>query len=400
MKILNVTSSGYAEGGVENGIIMLDPVLRSLGHEVRTVACDKRMDLPRFAQYTYKGIPQDGLSKYVRRAVNWDAVKTVRAAMRDFQPDLVVLKLMGDVSPAVLLALRSVPTIVHLHGPEEYAKGLLMWAMPTSDFTDGSHEKSKLTPAGRLKLGYIQAISRPLYRLGFHNVDGVITVSEYMRQMLIEGDNIQSVVVPNGIKLMPYSPQARSNPTILYSGRLEKYKGVDDLIRSLPAVKISVSDAELLIAGAGVYRPELEQLAKDLHVESAVSFLGHQSREGMEDLMARAKIVAMPSVWPEAFGKAALEGLSAGCPVVVSDVGGVRDWMVDGEVGFLAPPSQPAQLADALVRILTDDAVWASMSKVGRARAEQFSIEAHAQKIVAAYQDVLAEAQLRHHRAR
>ena len=65
MKILRIVSSGFEEGGVENGIVTTNPLLKSLGCEVRVMASDRRMEMPRFDDYNFKAISSFNIGKYL-----------------------------------------------------------------------------------------------------------------------------------------------------------------------------------------------------------------------------------------------------------------------------------------------------------------------------------------------
>ncbi len=389
MKILRVMSSGYEEGGVENGVVRLQPVFEALGHEVRTMASDRRMDLPRFADYTYRGISGNSLGKYVRRACNLDAHHVLRRVLADYRPDVVQLHTMHQVSPAVLFALSATPTVATVHGPEEYTPSLIMWYLPSSDFADGSHRREALTPVGRLRLRYMQAITQPLYRRGFRNVDQFVVLSRYM-QTLVRADQIDAVVVPNGIELLDDDKGGPPGPVVLYAGRLESFKGVDVLMRAVPQVRRAVPDVRVVIAGDGVHRAALAALSAELGVADCVELTGHLNRDELAQRSRDARVGVMPSIWPEAFGKAGLEIASAGRPVVATDVGGIAEWMIDGHTGYLVEPGDHQALGDRLVTLLTDDERWRAMSRQARRRAEEFSLTRHAERMIEVYEDVIA----------
>ena len=97
--------------------------------------------------------------------------------------------------------------------------------------------------------------------------------------------------------------------------------------------------------GIGHYMGELEAIRSALDHRDDVRMLGYV--EGASRFLGAAAVCAVPSIWQEAFGLAALEPMAYGVPVVVSAVGGFRR-SCDGETGLLVPPGDEQALADAL----------------------------------------------------
>jgi glycosyltransferase involved in cell wall biosynthesis len=87
-------------------------------------------------------------------------------------------------------------------------------------------------------------------------------------------------------------------------------------------------------------------------------------------LLEESKIVAIPSRWPEPFGLVGLEAMRLGRAVVAYDVGGIRDWVIDGETGTLVPEQDVGAFADACADLLQNSDKAAEFGRRGRARAE------------------------------
>src|SRR5438309_1225406 len=135
MKILRVISSGFAEGGAENGVAYIQSILERRGHTIKILASDARPDLPHFNHYSFKA-PRGPLAKLMY-TFNLSAYRALIEALREFEPDVVHLHTLGLASPSVLFALHDYPTIATIHGPEGYTKELLVWHLPKTDFTKG-----------------------------------------------------------------------------------------------------------------------------------------------------------------------------------------------------------------------------------------------------------------------
>jgi glycosyltransferase involved in cell wall biosynthesis len=141
---------------------------------------------------------------------------------------------------------------------------------------------------------------------------------------------------------------------ILYVGQLIRGKGVDLLLRSLPLL---TRDYELTIVGSGNAQYKLEQLCAELKIAGKVNFAGWVNPQDLGSYYAGAKLVAVPSRWPEPFGMIGLEAMHYGRPVVGFDVGGIPDWLEDGVTGLLAPEQDVRSLAAAIGRLLGDPAL-------------------------------------------
>lgn len=197
-------------------------------------------------------------------------------------------------------------------------------------------------------------------------------------------------VVPMGIAVAEFAatPAQRAaarrelgsaGQTVLALGRLVPVKGLDGLLAAvarLPAV-------ELLIAGDGPLRPALEQQAAPLGPR--VRFLGEVHGATRLRLLHGCDALVLPScVLPDGRTESAptvlLEALAAGCPIVATAVGGVRELV--GEAGLVVPPGEPAALAAALGQLVETPALAAACSERARARAAGFDWEVIAPRLL------------------
>jgi glycogen synthase len=120
-----------------------------------------------------------------------------------------------------------------------------------------------------------------------------------------------------------------------------------------------------------------------------VSFLGFVPREQVPALLAAADVLTMPSRYEE-LGTAVIEGMRAGVPVVATDTGGLSTTITDGVTGLLVPPGQPAALAVALRRVLSDDALARRLADAAQQRSRDYSWDSLAGRVLGVYRAVLA----------
>ncbi|MGH2520405.1 MAG: glycosyltransferase family 4 protein, partial [Chloroflexota bacterium] len=185
------------------------------------------------------------------------------------------------------------------------------------------------------------------------------------------------ISLPNGVAQLGRTvPPA--HPRLLFVGRLEPVKGLDQLLRALPAILARQPQARLTVVGDGSQRPELEQLASALGVRQRVTFTGHVPRAEVAAYYRESSLLVMPGIWPEPFGLVGLEAMSAGRPVVASHAGGTAEWLQDGRDGFLVERRQPGQIADRVLRLLASRDLLLRMSRAAARRAAEFSLEAYA----------------------
>jgi glycosyltransferase involved in cell wall biosynthesis len=204
----------------------------------------------------------------------------------------------------------------------------------------------------------------------------------------------RAVVVPNGVEPRPYIPPPAGPPVVAYVGRLSRRKGPEVLLDAAALLIPKHPRARFVLAGdefggGDDLRRQLEQKAGRLGLGGSVEF--RPFREEIGDVFVEASVVASPSVLPESFGLGLLEAMSYGRPVVASRLGGPTELVLDGETGFLVPPSEPAALAAALDRLLADSALAGRMGEAGRRRsAESFSLAAQAAAFHNIYEELSA----------
>jgi len=192
---------------------------------------------------------------------------------------------------------------------------------------------------------------------------------------------------PDQPQLIEFSPP---DPVVLFLGRLVPNKGCDVLLRAVPQLPAS---AQVWIAGDGPERSKLEELARNLGLGSKVVFLGWAPPERVRELLSRARVLAVPSLWPEPFGLVALEAYASERPVVASSVGGLADLVVDKVTGRSVPPDNPSELAKALTTYLTDlpEALRAGIA--GRDFSNRnFSMQTHLDRLDAVYSQAVEPA--------
>jgi len=204
------------------------------------------------------------------------------------------------------------------------------------------------------------------------------------------------VVIPNGVDVRAYeAPPGRLRSELglppnakiaLFVGRLHRQKGPDVLLDAAAKLAPANPDLHFVLAGDGPMRGELQQMAQRSGLAPRVHLLG--PREDVPSLLADAALLVVPSRW-EGMPNVVLEAMAAGRPVVAVNVGGSAELVIDAGMpgqpssasssrptGMLVPPENPQALAEAILRILSDEAFADQLGAAARERAaSQFSIQ-------------------------
>jgi glycosyltransferase involved in cell wall biosynthesis len=189
-------------------------------------------------------------------------------------------------------------------------------------------------------------------------------------------DRSQIVIIPNGIDLTVYQPDPGvprfEQPTLLYLGRLKRYKRIDLILRAVRRLADEGIGAELLIAGTGDQEDALRRLASRLGLQSCVRLLGHVSEEEKLRLLRRAWVHVNTST-KEGWGISNLEAAASGTPTVASDSPGLRDSVIDQETGLLVGHGDVVGLAHQLRRLIEQPALRERLGQGARRFALTFT---------------------------
>lgn len=179
---------------------------------------------------------------------------------------------------------------------------------------------------------------------------------------------------------------------ILFAGRLEDVKGLDVLLAALPAVLRGVPRAHLTVVGGGSREADLRAAVTAAGLDGHVRFLGRADREEVLSLMDEADVLAVPSRH-EGLPMVLLEAWARRLPVVVTAVGSVPVVADDGHDALLVPREDPAALAAALVRVITDSVLADRLSRNGfRTAVDSFQPDRVHREVLALYRSCLSSA--------
>jgi glycosyltransferase involved in cell wall biosynthesis len=263
-----------------------------------------------------------------------------------------------------------------------------------------------------------RALSRAVCRFLWSRSNAVVAVSEHSATRFLDlagaerdGDAVTVVYNPIDsdrfqLDVTPAEARRRlglsqQGPVLGIVAQITPWKGQDTAIRALAEVRKRAPQARLLIVGEPKFiRPgttynnlrfaqELRTLTSELGLDNAVEFWGE--REDVPLILRALDVSLLPSL-VEPLGRAALESMAAGLPVVATTVGGPAEVIEDGRNGLLRPPGDPTAWAEAILSVIEEPSESASM---GRAAAEtikqRYSAGRYASSITAIYERVAAD---------
>nr|WP_308632887.1 glycosyltransferase family 4 protein [Massilia norwichensis] len=195
-------------------------------------------------------------------------------------------------------------------------------------------------------------------------------------------------VMPNSVPLPPDLPGAQPEPgRILFLGRLEAAKGVFELLGAGARLAAKYPALRLVFGGEGDAAALLLR-ADELGIRDRVELPGWIGPQQRDQQLARAAVFCLPS-HAEGLPMSMLEAMAAGRAVVASSVGGIPETIADGDNGLLVPPRDEAALAQALDRVLGDDALRARLARHARVTIEQhYSTEVVCGQLSALYREL------------
>jgi glycosyltransferase involved in cell wall biosynthesis len=193
-----------------------------------------------------------------------------------------------------------------------------------------------------------------------------LVVTTYMRHELeINGFDPARIEIfpPVPRPVPPLTPSFSDRNLLIYAGQIIRGKGVDVLLRAMARVRTKF---ELIILGDGSHKPACERLARELGLTDRVTFKGFVPQVELQDYYRDASGVLISSLWPEPIATIGLEVMRFALPVVAFDAGGIKDWLKDGETGYLVPWMNIDAYARRVEDLLADKARARAMGETGR----------------------------------
>ncbi|MBB5935631.1 glycosyltransferase family 4 protein [Streptomyces zagrosensis] len=361
-------------GGVQFHIRDLAEHLIRVGHEVSVLApADDETPLPAYAISAGRAIPVPYNGSVARLNFGFLSAARVRRWLHE-----------GDFD------------VIHIHEPTSPSLGLLACWAAQGPIVATFHTSN---PRSRAMIA-----AYPILQAALEKISARIAVSEYARRTLVEHLGGDAVVIPNGVDVDFFAraepkaewcggaPEAgKGGSTIGFIGRIdEPRKGLPVLMRALPQILAARPLTRLLVAGRG----DEEEAVADLPaaMRSRVEFLGMVSDEDKARLLRSVDLYVAPNTGGESFGIILVEAMSAGAPVLASDLDAFAQVLDQGEAGELFRNEDADALASAALRLLADPQRRAALRDRGARHVRRFDWSTVGADILAVYETVTAGA--------
>jgi glycosyltransferase involved in cell wall biosynthesis len=207
-----------------------------------------------------------------------------------------------------------------------------------------------------------------LHRMIFRRADAIHAISHFLADWAVNmGARAALEIVPNGVDLARFGKRVTAEErsslrqsygfkdddvVVITASRLTFKNGVDDLVRAFSLPQLP-EQYKVLIAGDGEDRVRLQKLVESNHLQKRATFLGLISHEDLPRLLQAGDIFVRASR-SEGLGNAFLEAMAVGLPIVGTPVGGILDFLTDGETGVFCRPDDPVSIAAAIRRVADD----------------------------------------------
>jgi glycosyltransferase involved in cell wall biosynthesis len=307
-----------------------------LGHEAHVISF-RPAEIDGATVHHIDGLRTIGKARYLVHA------RRVGALIRELRPDL--LHALHLTSYGFLAGLSGVqPSIVSVWGTDVL-------------------EAPNLTPMHRWITQHALARAGAITATGLRLAEATLPYAPLDKSVS---------VIPYGVELERFAPQPREHRERIVVGatsRLSPEKGLPHLLRAIAMLRDRGLHVELVLAGEGPSRKQVEGIVRDLSLGDRVRLLGDVAHEDVPAVLQSLDVFALPSTW-EGFGVSAIEASAMELPIVASDVHGIPDVVVDGRTGLLLPPANAGAIADAIERLGRDASLRAEMGRAGRAFVE------------------------------
>ncbi|MEU5240752.1 glycosyltransferase family 4 protein [Streptomyces lydicus] len=352
-------------GGVQFHIRDLADHLIRLGHEVSVLApADDETPLPPYVVSAGRAVPVPYNGSVARLNFGFLSAARVRRWLQNGAFD-----------------------VIHIHEPASPSLGLLACWAAQGPIVATFHTSN---PRSRAMIA-----AYPILQPALEKISARVAVSEYARRTLVEHLGGDAVVIPNGVDV-DFFARAEPDPrwqgrTIGFIGRIdEPRKGLPVLMQALPKILAEVPDARLLVAGRGDEEEAVAGLPAELRPR--VEFLGMVTDEEKARLLRSVDVYVAPNTGGESFGIILVEAMSAGAPVLASDLDAFAQVLDQGEAGELFANEDADALATAAVRLLGDPARLAELRERGTRHVRRFDWSTVGADILAVYETVTAGA--------
>lgn len=353
-------------GGVGQYCITLGSALMRRGHDVTLLVGDTQAD-------AVQGIPVMSLSRNLKVRFNGNALSV------PFLSDGAAIRSLADVGFDVL----------HVQMP--YSPLLAGRLIAQAD--------SRCAVIGTFHV----ASNRPLVRLGaralatwsrktLDRVDQVVVVSETANQFARTTFGLRDAIrVPNMTPVAGPQPVPHNTaPIVTFVGRLERRKGVIQLVREFEVVRDRFPNATLYVVGEGSHRSEIENVIRRRGLKESVHLLGAVAPGTRDFLLAQSDVACFPSTFGESFGIVLIEAMSAGAGVVLGGRNDGHQEVLENDAAVIVDARVSGDIASKVIAVLSDRKLANALHERQQEIVALYDVDDVVERVLATYNDVLA----------
>ena len=326
----------------------------------------------------------------------------VKKALSDFSPDAVYVHKMADLTVIQALVESGVPLLRMVHDHDIYCMRSYKYNYFTRAICTRAASPYCIFPClasvvkksgGGFPLKWVSYSEKKREIALNHQFDRMVVVTTYMRdELLNNGFDAKRIEIHAPVPRMGDSNLRSSfsdRNLIIYAGQIIRGKGVDVLLEALAQVKTKF---ECVILGDGNHKAFCEELSKKLGLADRVKFKGFIPQDELKGYYRECSVVALSSLWPEPIATIGLEVMRYALPVVAFDAGGIKDWLIDGENGFLVPWMDRAKFAARVEQLLNDKPRAKQLGEAGlKFVSERYDFETYIGDLEKMFARIIAE---------
>jgi glycosyltransferase involved in cell wall biosynthesis len=402
MKIIQAHKFYFMKGGAERYVLDISDHLASKGNQVFPFAM-KHQDnreteyarfFPSYVNTEQVRVGWQALRTFGRMLYSSESARKMSSLIHHAKPDFAhIHNIYNQLSPSILRSLKraQVPIVMTVHDHHLVSPQYNVWAQGCGpDLRYAGFLKATLSRFHKRSFlaSFAQSFTFSLHgALGLYrnNIDLFITPSHYMKRQMVQGgfDEKKIRVIYYGIDPHTIEPKYIHRGYFLFVGRLSEEKGVETVVRLARVLP----DINFKIVGRG---PQMEWLHRLAHGLENIEFLGFRTGDELKQLYRDATAVLLPSRVHENFPLTSLEAMSAGKPLIASNVGGIPEIVEDRVNGFLVAPMDLPTWTESVLRLYHDDDLQGRLSEEARGTVERrFMLDRHYRELGNAYRSVI-----------
>jgi len=399
LKIVHINEYYSYYGGAESYLLAICKSLEEMGHKIIIISSSEK-------EHTHvSGRREYFLSGSYGLRSSFRVKGSFKEILERENPDIIHLhNTQYFISPWTLKYFLSIkPVVITVHDVRLFCPSFRWKVIPSLDtlcdyplglncFRNGCYPFLSETRS------FLWNLHK--FLLGVHN----LKISRAINRIMVPSSYMAEQLVINGfprerIMVIPhFTEEVTNNETgtatggsesiILYVGKLAANKGIMQFIEALSLLKDKDWRAEII--GEGEMYGDAFALADRLGVNTRINFTGNLTRKKLNDHYIRCHSVVIPSMVPESFGLAGIEAMKFGKPIIAFDSGGIKEWLVNNENGFIVKRGDVKALASSISRLLEDRCLAEKMGENGKKRVKKhYRKDLHLKKLLAVYEEAI-----------